>query len=327
MKKIPNRVRSTFSIVLWSFIPALALVAVFAYGGLSIVRHVYPPVLPVEGISMRPLLHFGDLVLLERASSGHLRKGDIIAFRTTSDVQQKWNVPSSYVHRIVTVEKGAYGQQFQTKGDNVVGKDPFWTVEQNVIGIYAGKIRGGGYPILFARSREGRILLAGIVLIMFIYWVLGVFERRQSAQAVNIHNLSSIVDEARRITAKMEEGVVAPPVPSISTLPPQVAPEPVAEIIQVRLEPDRPKKYLVTGDFLTGTIAENSPSEVVEAQRIARVLDSALEESQWPRYDLAFRAQVSLPTLQAMLEGEILPDFATVIRISKLLGVSIFPIN
>lgn len=324
MTKLRHRVRHSVSILLWSIVPVIALVIVAVYGGLALTRHVYPPVVPVEGTSMNPLLRFGDLVLLKRADIGQLRKGDIIAFRTTSDVQQKWDVPGSYVHRIVTVERGAYGKQFQTKGDNVAGKDPFWTVEQNVIGIYAGKIKGGGYPILFARSKEGKILLAGLVLIMFIYWILGVFERRQAVELVNIHNLSTIVDEARRITAKMEEGVPAPPVkmeegvlePPIQSVAPETTTEP--DLV-------RPRNWLISGDFLTGAMADDSPSEVVEAQRIARILDTALEASPWPRYDVAARADISLPAMQAMLEGDILPDFATVIRLGKLLGVSIWP--
>lgn len=205
-----RRARRLFAALIWSIIPALALVAVGSYFGLAIERHVYPPVVPVEGRSMNPLLHFGDLVMLKRADLGHLHKGDIIAFRTTNDVQQKWNVPGSYVHRIVTVEKGAYGQQFQTKGDNVPGKDPFWTVEQNVIGVYAGKISAAGYPILFVRSRQGKILLGGFLLILFLYWLLGVFERRRAADAVNVNNLASIVDEARRITQRMEEVALSP---------------------------------------------------------------------------------------------------------------------
>ena len=186
-----HRYRHFTAFMVWSFIPLLALVLVSAYIGLSVERQVYPPVVPVEGRSMNPLLHFGDLVFLKKANFDHLGKGYVIAFRTSSDVQQKWNVPGSYVHRIVA------------------GKDPFWTVEQNVIGVYAGKINDGGYPILFFRSRQGKILLGDGLLIMFLYWLLGVFERRRAADAVNVYNLATIVEEARRVTQKMEEVVLA----------------------------------------------------------------------------------------------------------------------
>ena len=180
-----------------------------AYVGLSVERQVYPPMVPVQGGSMHPLLRSGDLVFLKAANFERLGKGDVIAFRTTSDVQEKWNVPGSYLHRIVTVQKGAHGKQFQTKGDNVAGMDPFWTIEQNVVGVYASKISNLGYPFLFSHSKQGKILLGGGLLIIFLYWLLGVFERRRIADAVNIYNLATIVDEARRLTARMEE-ITAP---------------------------------------------------------------------------------------------------------------------
>lgn len=321
MRRKPGkrRFRHILSVFVWSIIPAFAFVTVAGYIGLAIDRHVYPPVVPVEGLSMRPLLHFGDLVMLKRANIGHLHKGDIIAFRTTADVQQKWNVPGSYVHRIVTVQNGAYGQQFQTKGDNVPGKDPFWTVQQNVIGIYAGKISGAGYPILFFRSKQGKILIGAALLIMFLYWLLGVFERRRAADAVNVHNLSTIVDEARRITMRLEEGVA--PVAAISVAPPPV----ISPSATVDIAPSiRPNDWLLSGDFLTGALSEDSPYEVVEAQRIAVALESVLSSSAWPRYEIASRAGVPLPLLHAVLAGEVLPDFASLSRIGKLLGVSLW---
>jgi signal peptidase I len=202
----PKRRRASrfLTSLVWGFIPILALALVASYVGLSVVRHIYPPVVMVEGTSMNPLLHTGDLVFLKKAQAKDLHKGQIIAFRTSPNVQNQWHVPGSYVHRIVTVQKGSYGLQFQTKGDNVSGKDPFWTVQANVIGIYDGKISGIAYPILFFGSKQGKLLGAGLLLILILYWLLGILERKNSADAVNVHQLSSIVDEARAITNKME---------------------------------------------------------------------------------------------------------------------------
>lgn len=213
-----------FAVLVWSVIPSLALVVVASYFGLAINRHVYPPVVLVEGTSMKPLLHFGDLVFLKKFNEGQLRKGDIIAFRTTKDVQQKWNVPGSYVHRIVKVEKGDSGLQFQTKGDNVLGKDPFWTVEQNVIGIYTSRIRGAGYPILFFRSNQGKLLLGGVLLVVLLYWLLGVWERKRSADYINVNNLALIVEQARNLTHRMEETALGPRAPPKSQSSPKSKP-------------------------------------------------------------------------------------------------------
>jgi signal peptidase I len=244
--------------------------------------------------------------MLKRADSENLHVGEIIAFRTTKDVQQKWNVPGNYVHRIVAVQKGSYGLQFQTKGDNVPGKDPFWTVQQNVIGVYAGKISHGGYPILFFRSQQGRLLIAAALFIFFIYWVLGVFERRRAADAVNVRNLASVVDEARRITEKLDTNIPA---------------SPAMPITQAKL---RPKDWIIEGDFLTGSLSREAPDEIVAAQKIAAALRDGLEGSNWPRYEVATRAQVPIPTMNAMLEGEITPDFATVAKLGKVLGLSLW---
>ena len=207
----PARLRRFFSFLVWWVGPGIVLALTLAYMGLAIDRQIYPPMVPVQGVSMLPLLSSGDLVLLKKADLKQLKRGDIIAFRTTSDVQQKWGVPGSYLHRIVTVQQGTNGKQFQTKGDNVTGMDPFWTIEQNVIGLYAGKLSGVGYPLVFFNSRQGKIFFGGGLLIIILYWLLGVFERRRAAVEVNVYNLASIVGEARRLAQRMEEISPAPP--------------------------------------------------------------------------------------------------------------------
>ncbi len=301
MANSTRRLQSIVSKIIWSIIPTIILLSVGGYFGLAINRQVYPPLVPVEGTSMNPLLKFGDLAMLKKVNFGNLRKGDVIAFRTSKDVQQKWNVPGSYVHRIVTVEKGTFGQQFQTQGDNVAGKDPFWTVEQNVIGIYAGKISRGGYPILFFRSRQGQILAGGALLIFFIYWVMGVFERRRAADAVNVRNLASVVDEARRITNILEVELSAKSTALAgATL--------------------RPKDWIIDGDFLTGRLSPQAPEEIVLAQKIAIALESALANSSWPSYDVATRAQVPIPVMNGIIEGELIPDLATLAQLGKVLS-------
>lgn len=308
-KQEKKKLRFSFSTLIWSIIPAIALISISGYAGLAIVRHVYPPIVPVSGTSMLPLLRFGDLALIKKADYADLRTGDIIAFRTTLDVQQKWNVPGNYIHRIVAVEKGEYGHQFQTKGDNVAGKDPFWTVEQNVIGMYDGKIGGGGYPILFFGSKQGRILIGGILFIAFLYWLLGIFERRKFAQDVNVYNLATVVDEARKVTARMDEGMHAPPAGQVlvtASGPPTL----------------RPKDWIIFGDFLTGSLSPQAPAEIVLAQKVGIALEGALAHSSWPSYDVATRAQVPISVMNGIIEGELLPDLATLAQLGKTLSFS-----
>lgn len=73
----------------------------------------------------------------------------------------------------------------------------------------------------------------------------------------------------------------------------------------------RPKDWIITGDFLTGTLSPEAPTEIIAAQKIAIAFEKRLEGSRWPRYDIASRAETPIPTMNAILDGEIVPDFAS----------------
>ncbi|HET7571552.1 MAG TPA: signal peptidase I [Gaiellaceae bacterium] len=184
----------------WAILPTIALVLVGGYVGLGLVRHVNPPAIPVVGTSMQPLLHAGDLVLLDHADPAALRKGDIIAFKTTKQAQQQYHVPGRYVHRIVKIQHGRNGYRFLTKGDNVSGHEPFWTTETNVIGRYSGKVGGAGYPILFLESLQGRILLGAAGVALLLYFLLGALERRSEDADAQAVTMAQFVEEARTLT-------------------------------------------------------------------------------------------------------------------------------
>jgi len=91
----------------------------------------------VQGHSMEPTFHDGDLVLAK--SSAGYKRGDIIAFR----VGGEFNDPAMVIHRIV----GGNGSKgFVTKGDNRPRTDPWNPKTSNVVGRavfhipYAGSI-------------------------------------------------------------------------------------------------------------------------------------------------------------------------------------------
>jgi signal peptidase I len=228
------------SVLLWYVLPAFALLAVAGYIALTVAWHANPPVVPVVGTSMRPALHAGDLVFVKGAEPGKLKKGDVIAFRVSKEQQNKYSLPATYVHRIVRVEKGSTGDQYRTKGDNVSGQDPFWVFEQDVVGKMVARGPGLGYPILFFRSKQGRIFLAATAAVFLLYVLMGIFERRRDFSELNALNLAQIVSEARELKESMEETVtsargppdavvhptvehaaVEPAEPDLSSLPPE----------------------------------------------------------------------------------------------------------
>ena len=203
-RSLLSRLGRVASITIWSVVPAVIVIGVGAYFGSAIVRGVYPPVVAVEGTSMHPLLHVGDLVLIKHVNPDTLKKGDIIAFHTSSSAQKKYGVPGSYVHRIVQVQHGAHGAiQFRTKGDNVSGADPFWTPGQNVTGEYDGHIPKLGYAILFLRSRQAQILAAALGLIALVYFVMGYVDRRGEEREQTVVEFASMVDEVRHLARSM----------------------------------------------------------------------------------------------------------------------------
>lgn len=193
------------SALLWYVLPAFALLAVAGYITLAVAWHANPPVVPVVGKSMRPTLHAGDLVFVKAAEPGELKKGDVIAFRVSKEQQEKYSLPATYVHRIVKVERGSTGDQYRTQGDNVSGQDPFWVFEQDVVGKMVARGPSLGYPILFFRSKQGRIFLAATAAVFLLYVLMGIFERRRDFAELNALNLAQIVSEARELKESMQQ--------------------------------------------------------------------------------------------------------------------------
>ena len=107
----------------------------------------------------------------------------------------------------------------------------------------------------------------------------------------------------------MDEGIHAPP-------PGQVLVTPSGPATL------RPKDWIIFGDFLTGTLSPQAPAEIVLAQKVGIALEGALAHSSWPSYDVATRAQVPIPVLNGIIEGEILPDLATLAQLGKVLSFS-----
>ncbi len=166
--------------VAWYFIPLTVIASTVLYITLAFVWHVNPPVIPVEGQSMRPILQTGDLVLLHGVSPSALKKGDIIAEAVPLADQQKYQLPGEVVHRIISIADTRQGGYiFQTKGDANGGPDVFQTPATDVIGLMTGKITGLGYPILFLKSRQGEIFVGAVLFVTIAYLLLGWAQRRQ----------------------------------------------------------------------------------------------------------------------------------------------------
>lgn len=199
-RSLPRRV--VVSALFW-VMPMVAVVGVGGYFALALARGVFPAVVPVDGTSMLPNLHSGDLVFLRHVNVNALHKGEIVAFRTTAAAQRSYGVPSSYVHRIYQVVHGPNGIELRTKGDNVPGPDPFFTLPQDVIGRFDGRLPDVGYVALFAHSRQGLILAGVIVAVAAGYYLLMLADRRAEEKDFDTAELTALVEQVRELAASL----------------------------------------------------------------------------------------------------------------------------
>jgi len=127
------------------------------------------PMAVVDGNSMYPSLHNGDLVFFT-APSGPIQNGTIIVF-----VQQQSGVPALdsllqpvVIHRVTDVGREPNGlADYQTKGDNNEAPDPFVTDAPNVLGVPSVVIPFAGIPLIFAKSPYGMVTITAMVSLWF----------------------------------------------------------------------------------------------------------------------------------------------------------------
>ena len=127
------------------------------------------PVAIVDGNSMYPNLHNGDLVFFA-APSGPIKNGTIIVF-----VQQRSGVPTFdsilqqvIIHRVIGTGLEPNGvTYYETKGDNNFEPDPFVTDAPNVLGVPSVVVPFAGFPLLFAKSAYGMVTITAMVSLWF----------------------------------------------------------------------------------------------------------------------------------------------------------------
>jgi len=191
--------------LLWWVLPGFVVAVVVAYILGAVIGHVNPPVVPVQGLSMRPTLQGGDLVFLENVNPKLLRKGDIIAVTVPPDVQKQYALPSHIVHRIVKINHNpSTGLSFVTKGDANAGSDVFTTQPNDVVGKLRFVIPGAGYPFLFLRSRQGEIFLGAAALLLLLYFGLGLMEDRRVVVEGTAATMQNVLAETQELRLAVE---------------------------------------------------------------------------------------------------------------------------
>lgn len=108
------------------------------------------------GISMRPLLTAGDLVVLRPADS--YRVGDVVAYRSTV-------LRSVVLHRIVAVEGTALDPRYVLKGDRNDWLDPDRPGDAELVGRMVVRIPQGG-TFVESFARPGPLLVLAVISLL-----------------------------------------------------------------------------------------------------------------------------------------------------------------
>ena len=109
----------------------------------------------VNGISMEPKFHKGDLALVRTSSSYNV--GDIVVYRHPTI--------GPVIHRVI----GKDGDTFTFQGDNNDFVDPYHPTQSELIGKFWFHIPAIGKPFTKLRNRfviAGMVALSGIILLL-----------------------------------------------------------------------------------------------------------------------------------------------------------------
>lgn len=120
----------------------------------------------VQSGSMEPSIHIGSVVISK--PSDNYQKGDIITFKAEKDSAIN-NPKYTTTHRIYEIETKDGKEQYITKGDANNSPDMVPTGKDLVLGKTFFSIPLLGYPVSFAKTREGLIILVIIPATIIIY--------------------------------------------------------------------------------------------------------------------------------------------------------------
>ena len=104
------------------------------YSGFALYSANALPLRLVEGTSMEPVFHAGDVVLIKAVPISHVQVGDIIAYETPTAVSDSLMTPPAILHRVIRVNPDGGSPVLTTKGDNSY-VDP-WTVNADSFSVF-----------------------------------------------------------------------------------------------------------------------------------------------------------------------------------------------
>jgi len=170
-RKFRNRISKEVAVAVIIIVMVFLLFFSYPVGGL--ILNTTNPWMVVDGTSMEPSFHYGDLIVIGGVSPEELRLGDVIVFQKVNLIKSPnklTTIPLPYAHRIVYVNQVGDQYSFVTKGDNNMETD-VWSVPSNgVIGKVVLVVPKLGFLIVILDKIEVKIgVIAAIALIFFLW--------------------------------------------------------------------------------------------------------------------------------------------------------------
>ena len=182
---------------------ATYVVAIFTLGTVK-------PVLAIMGHSMNPLLYQGDLAVIKATNPVDVQVGDVISLQVTLANQQKYGLPGTIVHRVVSIQDSpTIGRIFTTKGDNNADKDYFVTLADNVNGVMVAHIPKAGYPLLYIQGPSAPLLGAVLGGLIVIYLIIGWAESRGKEAAAREEVITRLASDLPELQTQLDRLTVA----------------------------------------------------------------------------------------------------------------------
>ncbi|MEM4862325.1 MAG: signal peptidase I [Candidatus Nezhaarchaeales archaeon] len=142
------------------------LVVVVLFEALKVASGTDVPLAIVEGNSMIPVLHSGDVVLLAGVKPSDLKVGDIIVYKYGGKF---------IIHKIVHIEVKDGKYFFITQGENNRAPDPYPVSEDQVVGrVVCVLIPRAGIVL----QEPFRYMIIGLLLLIFIALIIKPSKRR-----------------------------------------------------------------------------------------------------------------------------------------------------
>ena len=135
----------------------LCVVVFIAAAGVGVSMFFGCRLLCISTGSMEPTYPVGAIIFVTPTEPEELSEGDVITFVSGGVL---------ITHRIVSIDEGK--NLIYTKGDNNNTDDSSPVPYENVVGRVAFGIDLLGYPVLFARTKLGKIVYADVIVLIIL---------------------------------------------------------------------------------------------------------------------------------------------------------------